>query len=46
MKQTFQKLMLMIAAIMTSSFVAVAQQMPPVHTDPQIRIGKLDNGLT
>ena len=46
MKKTIQKLMLMIVAIMTSSFVAVAQQMPPVPTDPQIRIGKLDNGLT
>ena len=46
MKKTFQKLMLMIVAIMTSSFVAKAQQMPPVPTDPQVRIGKLDNGLT
>ena len=46
MKKTIQKLMLMIVAITTSSFVAMAQQMPPVPTDPQVRIGKLDNGLT
>lgn len=25
---------------------AFAQQMPPVPTDPNVRIGKLDNGLT
>ena len=23
-----------------------AQQMPPIPTDPSVRIGKLDNGLT
>lgn len=26
--------------------VAFAQQMPPIPTDPDVRIGKLDNGLT
>ncbi len=26
--------------------VAFAQQMPPIPTDPNVRIGKLDNGLT
>ena len=25
---------------------AFAQQMPPIPTDPNVRIGKLDNGLT
>jgi len=46
MRKTILKLMLMVVAITTSSFVAMAQQMPTVPTDPQVRIGKLDNGLT
>lgn len=46
MKKTILKLMLIVVAITTSSFVAKAQQMPTIPTDPQVRIGKLDNGLT
>ena len=35
------------AALMVVSSVAVmAQEMPPIPIDPQVRIGKLDNGLT
>ena len=34
--------MLAIVGVMT----AVAQQMPPIPVDPEVRIGKLDNGLT
>ena len=35
------------AALMIVSSVAVmAQEMPPIPIDPQVRIGKLDNGLT
>ena len=38
----------MLAALVAITFVltASAQQMPPLPTDPQVRIGKLDNGLT
>lgn len=32
--------------ILGSVSVAFAQQMPPIPTDPNVRIGKLDNGLT
>ena len=35
------------AAIVCCSFQQVfAQQLPPVPVDPNVRIGKLDNGLT
>ena len=41
---------LFVAALMLiSTAVAVAQnamQMPPIPVDPDVRIGKLDNGLT
>ena len=38
----------MVAAwfILGSLSVGFAQQMPPIPTDPNVRIGKLDNGLT
>ncbi|WP_455671739.1 M16 family metallopeptidase [Phocaeicola sp.] len=38
----------MVAAwfILGSMSVGFAQQMPPIPTDPNVRIGKLDNGLT
>ncbi len=36
-----------VAALMLIGTVAmVAQQMPPIPVDPDVRIGKLDNGLT
>lgn len=36
-----------IAVLLTSSTaVAMAQQMPPIPTDPNVKIGKLENGLT
>ena len=28
------------------SFPVLAQQMPPLPTDPKVKVGKLDNGLT
>ena len=38
---------LFVAALMLFSATAmVAQQMPPIPVDPDIRMGKLDNGLT
>ena len=32
--------------LMGSAATAFAQQMPPIPTDPNVRIGKLENGLT
>ena len=42
-----RKLMLALV-FMGSAFILSAQQpqMPPLPTDPNVRIGKLDNGLT
>ena len=34
------------AAMTMMAAPAVAQQMPPIPVDPDVRIGKLDNGLT
>ena len=42
MKKLFCGLMMAIASITTAS----AQQMPLIPLDPDVRIGKLDNGLT
>lgn len=41
LKKTFATFLL-IGSVATAS----AQQMPPIPTDPDVRIGKLDNGLT
>ena len=43
-KRLFIALMLMILALGTN--VMMAQQMPPIPVDDQVRIGKLDCGLT
>jgi zinc protease len=37
-------LLLLLVALL--SLPALAQQMPPLPTDPKVRVGKLDNGLT
>ena len=42
MKKFFAALLLAIAGTVTM----MAQEMPPVPVDPDVRIGKLDNGLT
>lgn len=42
MKKLFCGLVMAIASIMTTT----AQQMPLIPVDPDVRIGKLDNGLT
>lgn len=34
------------ALLLSSAAIASAQQMPPIPVDPDVRIGKLDNGLT
>ena len=43
-KRLFVVLLLMIVALGTN--VTMAQQMPPIPIDPDVRIGKLDCGLT
>ncbi len=40
-----RKIFAVVVALMCST-VMVAQQMPPIPVDPDVRIGKLDNGLT
>lgn len=35
-----------LIVMMVCALTAFAQQMPPVPVDPQVRMGKLDNGLT
>lgn len=37
---------LMLAVLALVSTTAMAQQMPPIPVDENVRIGKLDNGLT
>ena len=37
---------LMVAVLAMFAGLAQAQQMPPIPADPDVRIGKLDNGLT
>jgi len=44
MKRLFSALLLMLMAFSTN--VMMAQQAPPIPTDPDVRIGKLDCGLT
>ena len=45
MKNFFRKTLIAVF-LMVSAGAAFAQQMPPIPTDPNVRIGKLDNGLT
>ena len=45
MKKIFRKALIAVFLIGSTS-VAFAQQMPPIPTDPDVRIGKLENGLT
>ncbi len=41
-----KKLFLSLMLALTSSVAMMAQEMPPIPVDPDVRIGKLDNGLT
>ena len=41
-----KKLFLSLLLVLTSSVALLAQEMPAIPVDPDIRIGKLDNGLT
>ena len=44
MTKFFAALLLMLVAF--SANVTMAQEMPPIPVDPEVRIGKLDCGLT
>ena len=41
-----KKLFLSLLLALTSSVTLSAQEMPPIPVDPDVRIGKLDNGMT
>ena len=41
-----RKLFFSLALLLTCAVATVAQEMPPIPIDPDVRIGKLDNGLT
>ena len=45
MKKYFTRLLLLVAAAIAPVYV-MAQAMPPIPVDPDVKIGKLDNGLT
>ena len=45
MKKYFNRLLLLVAAAIAPVYV-MAQAMPPVPVDPNVKIGKLENGLT
>ncbi|WP_321332794.1 insulinase family protein [uncultured Bacteroides sp.] len=46
MKHLFRGLLIAILIVCCNINLAFAQQMPPMPIDPNVRIGKLDNGLT
>lgn len=45
MKQLFKHTFLVLA-LLCSTLIVKAQQMPPIPVDPNVRIGKLENGMT
>lgn len=46
MKKIARIFALLLIAVMLLPAMAVAQQFPPMGTDPEVRVGKLPNGLT
>lgn len=46
MKQLFKTLFVIAIVLCCGIHSAFAQQMPPIPVDPNVRIGKLENGLT
>ena len=44
--KSMKKLFLSLMLALTSSVAMMAQEMPAIPVDPDVRIGKLDNGLT
>ena len=41
-----KKLLMTLLLAITGAVTMTAQQMPPIPADPDVRVGKLDNGLT
>ena len=41
-----KKQLVALVLLLVGSTVAIAQQMPPIPMDPNVRVGKLENGLT
>ena len=41
-----RKQLVALVLLLVGATAAIAQQMPPIPVDPQVRIGKLENGLT
>lgn len=46
MRKTMKVVILALAGYVLSPLMAMAQQMPPIPVDKDVKIGKLDNGLT
>ena len=46
MKHLLRNLWIVALIVCCNFQQALAQQMPPIPVDPNVRIGKLDNGLT
>ncbi len=46
MGNKFRTLLLIVIVTFLMPFMAVAQQLPPIPVDSNVRIGKLENGLT
>jgi zinc protease len=44
--RNYKKLLVAALLFVTGASTAMAQQMPAIPTDPDVKIGKLDNGLT
>ena len=41
-----RKQLMALVLLLVGASAAIAQQMPPIPMDPQVRVGKLENGLT
>ena len=41
-----KKITLLVASLLLGTMAFAQQQMPPIPIDEQVRVGKLDNGLT
>ncbi|MEG2513810.1 MAG: insulinase family protein, partial [Bacteroidaceae bacterium] len=46
MKHSFRKLLVVALIICGTNMVYAQQQIPPIPLDKNVKIGKLDNGLT
>ena len=41
-----KKQLMVLVLLLVGATAAIAQQMPPIPMDPNVRVGKLENGLT